>query len=65
MNITGKKAGKPGTQRSDAESSFVPTEYLQKERLVFTNILQKAANPKRFGQSSCTATQFSHCTLKL
>ena len=65
MNISGKKPRKPGTQRSDVKSSFVLTQYLHKERLVLTNKLQEVANPKSFGQSSCIATQISHCTLKL
>jgi len=64
MNITGKKAGKPGTQRSDVERSFVLTQYLQEGRLLLTNKLQEAANPKSFGRSSCIAAHFSYCTLK-
>jgi hypothetical protein len=58
MNIAGKKPGKPGTQRSDVESSFVLTQHLQKERLVLTNKLQKVANPKSFGRSPCIANSF-------
>jgi len=65
MDITGKKPGKTGKQRSDVERSFVLTQYLQKERLLLTNKVQKAANPKRFGRSSYMATRFSHRTLKL